>query len=69
MCIDALNIQRKRIMDKDQEDADKLQKALLKKQSTFDWDSFALGAILLACVLGAAFVVEHILNWMYFYDK
>ena len=68
MCIDALNIQRKRIMDKDQEDAERLQKALLKKQSTFDWDSFALGAILLAFVLGVIFVVEHILNWMYFYD-
>ena len=68
MCINALNIQRKRIMDKDQEDAERLQKALLKKQSTFDWDSFALGAILLACVLGAVFIVEDILNWMYFYD-
>jgi hypothetical protein len=55
-------------MDKDQKDADRLQKALLKKQSTFDWDSFTLGAMLLACVLGAAFVVEHILNLMYFYD-
>jgi hypothetical protein len=55
-------------MDKDQEDAERLQKALLKKQSTFDWDSFALGAILLACVLGAVFIVEDILNWMYFYD-
>jgi len=55
-------------MEKDQEDAERLQKALLKKQSTFDWDSFALGAILLACVLGAVFIVEDILNWMYFYD-
>ena len=68
MCIDALNIQRKRIMDKDQEDADRLQKALLKKHRSFDWDSFALGAILLACVLGVIFIVEDILNWMYFYD-
>jgi hypothetical protein len=55
-------------MDKDQEDADRLQKALLKKKNTFDFDSFALGVVLIACVLGVVFVVEHILNWMYFYD-
>jgi hypothetical protein len=56
-------------MDKDQEDADKLQKALLKKEKeNFGWDSFAFGAILLALVLGAIFIAEHIANWMYFYD-
>lgn len=58
-------------MDKDQEDADKLQKALLEKEKekeAFGWDSFAFGAILLALVLGVIFVVEHIANWMYFYD-
>jgi hypothetical protein len=55
-------------MDKDQQDADRLQKALLKKERTIDLDSFALGAIFIALVIGAVFVVEHILNWMYFYD-
>ena len=65
LCIDALNTQRKRIMDKDQEDADRLQKALLKKHRSFDWDSFAIGAILFF-VLGL--VLAEILNWMYFYD-
>lgn len=69
MCIDALNIQRKRIMDKDQDDKDKLQKALLKKdKETFGLGDFVFGAILLALVLVAVFIVEHIANWMYFYD-
>lgn len=55
-------------MDKDQQDADRLQKALLKKHRSFDWDSFAFGAMLLTFVVGGWLLMDHILNWMYFYD-
>jgi hypothetical protein len=56
-------------MDKDQDDEDKLQKALLKKdKETFRLGDFVFGAILLALVLVAVFIAEHIANWMYFYD-
>jgi len=56
-------------MDKDQEDKDKLQKALLKKnRESFGWGDFVFGSIIIAIVFGVVFVVEHILNWMYFYD-
>lgn len=56
-------------MDKDRQDAEKLQKALLKKpKSIIDWDSLTNGVILLAIVLGVVFIVQHIANWAYFYD-
>jgi len=56
-------------MDKDQDDKDKLQKALLKKdKEPFGFGDFVFGAILLALVLVAVFIAEHIANWMFFYD-
>jgi hypothetical protein len=56
-------------MDKDQEDADRLQKALLKKERpSFDWRSFAYGLQLALFFIAGWLLTEHILNWMYFYD-
>jgi hypothetical protein len=56
-------------MDKDQEDADKLQKALLKKEEKlFNWEFFAFSAILLTLIVGVSFVIETIAKLIGFYD-